>query len=77
MTATHARLVIPPRKYPTEIVRRAVEENTGEPFEFTEKLFVYNDYVPDLEPYQADARTRGLADVCLAILNSNEFVFVY
>ncbi len=66
-----------PRKYPRRVVRRAVEENTGEPFTFTEILFEYRDYVPDLEPHQVDARTRALADLCLVLLNANEFVYIY
>lgn len=77
MTEIQKKIQHKPREYPTEIIRRAVEENTGEPFEFTERLFAYKDYQPDLQPHEVDARTRGLADVCLAILNSNEFVFVY
>ncbi|MEZ6127914.1 MAG: PSD1 and planctomycete cytochrome C domain-containing protein [Planctomycetaceae bacterium] len=77
MEAVQAALTFEPRTYPTEIVRQASEENTGEPFRFTERLFVYEDYIPDLQPHQVDAKTRALADVCLAILNSNEFVFVY
>ena len=71
------RLTFKPREYPTEVVRRASEENTGEPFTFTERLFVYDDYVHDLQPHEVDAKTRALADVCLAMLNSNEFAFVY
>ena len=66
-----------PRKLPSEVVREAVDENTGEPFSFTEKLFVYEDYQPDLQPVQVDAKTRGLADLCLVLLNSNEFIYVY
>jgi len=66
-----------PRVYPTKVTRRANEENTGEEFSFTETLFEYEDYVPDLEPHQVDARTRGLADVCLVLLNANEFIYVY
>ena len=77
MTKVQGNMKHEPRIYPTEVTRRAVEENTGEPFEFKEHLFVYEDYVPDLEPHQVDARTRGLADVCLAILNSNEIAYVY
>ena len=77
MEIVQSRLSFKPREYPTEVVRRASEENTGEPFTFTERLFVYDDYVHDLQPHEAHARTRALADVCLAILNSNEFVFVY
>lgn len=77
MESRQLKLKFEPRDYPTEVVRRAVEENTGELFTFTEHLFVYEDYVHDLQPQETDARTRALADVCLAVLNSNEFVFVY
>ena len=66
-----------PRTYPTEVLRTANEENTGQTFTFREKLFEYQDYLPDLQPHQVDARTRGLADLCLALLNANEFLYVY
>jgi hypothetical protein len=66
-----------PIQWPTEVLREAIDENTGQPFSFVEKLFVYEDYEPDLQPHQLDAKTRALADVCLAFLNSNEFVYVY
>lgn len=64
-------------EYPTQVTRSLVEEFTGEPFEFIEKLNVYEDYVPDAKPWTVDADTRALADVCLLLLNSNEFVYVY
>lgn len=64
-------------EYPTQVVRSLVEEFTGEPFEFIEKLNVYEDYVPDAKPWTVQADTRALADVCLLLLNSNEFVYVY
>lgn len=62
---------------PLEVRREAVEENTGEKFAFSEKLHAYADFVPDLRPADVDARTRALADVCLVLLNSNEFSYVY
>ena len=65
------------RTYPTEVTRSANEENTGQIFTFVEKLFEYQDYQPDLQPHQVDARTRGFADLCLALLNANEFLYVY
>lgn len=65
------------KEYPTQVVRSLVEEFTGEPFEFIELLNVYNDYVPDAKPWTVDADTRALADVCLLLLNSNEFIYVY
>lgn len=62
---------------PLTVKRDAVEENTGEKFSFQEKLPAYADFVPDLQPADVDARTRALADVCLALLNSNEFAYLY
>jgi hypothetical protein len=64
-------------KPPLEVRREAVEENTGEKFSFQEKLPAYADFVPDLQPSDCDARTRALAEVCLVLLNSNEFAYVY
>lgn len=66
-----------PIQYPRSISREANEENSGQPFKLVERLFEYDEYVPDLEPHAVDARTRALADVCLAVLNSSEFVYVY
>jgi len=77
MTDRHEKLKFDKPDYPRQIIREAVEENTGEKFLFTEPLHVYNDFVPDLKPADADAATRGLAEVCLVVLNSNEFVYVY
>ena len=65
------------REYPTEVIRRANEENTGEEFTFTETLFEYQDYQHDLQPHEVDARTRAFAELCLVLLNTNEFVYVY
>ncbi|MEM6915787.1 MAG: DUF1553 domain-containing protein [Verrucomicrobiota bacterium] len=66
-----------PRSYPVEITRRAADERTGELFSFDEKLRVYEEYVHDLQPHEVDARTRGFADLCLVLLNANEFVYIY
>ncbi len=77
MTEIQSQREPKPREWPVEVVRRANDENTGEPFEFTERLFVYEDYVPDLQPHEVDARTRGLAELCLVLLNANEFAYVY
>ena len=63
---------------PPLVVRRdAVEENTGEKFSFDEKLYANAEFVPDLQPADVDARTRALAEICLVLLNSNEFSYVY
>ena len=62
---------------PLEVVREAVEENTGEKFTFVEQLYSNAKFVPDLQPDDVDRHTRALSDVCLVIFNSNEFVYVY
>jgi hypothetical protein len=62
---------------PLEVRRDALEENTGERFSFLEQLYAHRDFVPDLHPANVDARTRALADLCLVLMNSNEFVYVY
>jgi len=72
-----AKLTFSKPKPPLEVRREAVEENTGEKFSFQEKLPGYADFVPDLQPADCDAKTRALADVCLVLLNSNEFAYVY
>jgi mono/diheme cytochrome c family protein len=64
-------------EYPTEVTRSLVEEFTGEPFEFIEKLNVYRDYVPDAKPWSVGVKTRALADIGLLLFNSNEFMYVY
>jgi hypothetical protein len=77
MTKVQSSAKPQPAEPPTEVIREAIDENTGRPFQFTEQLFAYQDYVPDLSPRDVDARTRAFADVCLVVINSNEFIYVY
>ena len=69
--------VQPNQPPPLEVVREAVEENTGETFTFIETLHAAEDFEPDLQHSDVDRRTRAFADLCLVLLNSNEFVYVY
>jgi hypothetical protein len=77
MTARHERLKLAQTTRPREVVREAVEENSGTKFAFREPLDEYADFKADLQMADVDVRTRGLAELCLVIFNSNEFVFVY
>jgi hypothetical protein len=61
---------------PKHVSRGMVEELTGELFRWDEDLSVLNDYERDLMPWQVDPETRALADVCLVLMNSNEFLYV-
>ena len=53
-----------------------VEELTGEMVHWDEDLSVLNGYERDLVPWQVDPPTRALADVCLVLMNSNEFLYL-
>lgn len=77
MTARHRGITPAKWQPPREVIREAVEENTGEKFRFAERLTAYDDFVSDLKPAEVDAETRGLAEVCLVLFNSNEFAYVY
>lgn len=76
--ATHEerRLKYSSPSFPTAIERTVMAEKTGEPYTFTEQVPTYESYVPDLQPCNVDARTRGLAHVCLVVLNLNEFSYL-
>lgn len=76
MAEQHQRLTFSREHVPLSVERDAVEENTGEKFRFVEQLDFNADYVPDKGYADVDARTRGLAEVCLVLLNSSEFVYV-
>jgi len=62
---------------PLEVVREAIEENTGQRFTFREQLHANAAFTPDLRASKVDARTRALAQVCLALMNSNELAMCY
>jgi hypothetical protein len=77
MQTVQAKATFVSEKPPLAIRREAVEENTGEKFSFNETLHANAEFVPDLQPADCDPRTRALADVCHALLNTNEFAYVY
>jgi cytochrome c553 len=64
---------------PTHVERHLVEEMTGQAFRWTESLDAYfsERFEPDLEPWQAEPACRALAEVCLVLLNTDEFLYVY
>lgn len=77
MTARHRSVKLAEHPAPREVAREAVEENTGEKFSFREPLEFYADFVAGAQPAGASPELRGLAEVCLVLLNANEFVYVY
>ncbi len=76
MTALH--LARNPAPFATRMPAIAVvnSEFSGETFRFTEDQD-WSRYEYNLHPSQVSAETRALAEVCLALVNANEFVYVY
>ena len=62
--------------YPTEITRSLVEEFSGLRFEYREILPKFENYKADLGMHEVSRDCRSLADVCLLLMNTNEFLFV-
>jgi hypothetical protein len=75
-TQEEAFKTYPPRHYPSETKRTVMAEKTGEPYDFLEMMPAYDHYIPDLQPSDVDANTRGLAQVCLVLFNLNEFAYL-
>ncbi|MGE3806274.1 MAG: PSD1 and planctomycete cytochrome C domain-containing protein [Gemmataceae bacterium] len=63
------------RARPAKLVRTSVAEMTGQTFAWEETLDPR--YVPDAKPWDVGPETRALAELCLVLLNANEFVYVY
>jgi hypothetical protein len=63
-------------KLPTSIKRHMVEEMTGEDVYWEDELDVLKHYQRDVMPWEVGPETRALAEVCLVLLNSNEFLYV-
>ncbi len=77
MVGYHQQHQPDPTNYPTFITRSLVEEFSGKVFEYQEWLAVFEAYEADAKPDSVSPETRALADMCLLLFNSNEFVYVY
>ena len=77
MTSYHQSHKPKSKVYPTTITRSLVEENTGESFEYEEILPAFKNYKADKKAHEVNHSTRALADLCLVLFNSNEFMYVY
>ena len=51
-------------------------EFTGQTIHFVEEID-FKDYERNLHPSQVSPQTRALAELCLVLLNSNEFLYIY
>jgi len=76
MTDYHSKAEAKPVTYPTKITRSNVEEFSGKPFEYEEILPVFEKYESDKKAADVPPETRALADMCLLLFNTNEFIYV-
>jgi hypothetical protein len=76
MTAHHQRHppAPPPALKPVELFVNS--EFTGQTIRFVEPTD-FTGYERNLHASEVNATTRALAELCLTLLNANEFVFVY
>ncbi|MFP6750335.1 MAG: DUF1553 domain-containing protein, partial [Pirellulaceae bacterium] len=77
MLVHHQQTIPQPADPPTVLERSLVEEFSGKAFRYEERLDVYEDYQHHTKPWDVSAETRALADLCLILINSNEFIYVY
>ena len=76
MTAHHRQLKLQRIELPKVVVREMIAEQSGKLFKYQEKLLL-SDFESDLKPWDASPETRGLAELCLVLLNSSEFLYAY
>ncbi len=62
---------------PKVVERHMIEEVAGVEYSWTETLDRMANYEPDPAPADVPLDVRALAELCHALLNSNEFVYVY
>jgi hypothetical protein len=76
MTKQHRSAGAVDFELPKSVERQMVEELTGEPFTMRED-WEMKDYEPNIRPSELSPETRALAELCLVIMNANEFAYVY
>ena len=76
MTDYHGRNPAQPRRPPDDVVHQITSELTGEKFEFVQPAYS-GPYEHNPHPSDSSPEARALADLALALFNSNEFVYVY
>lgn len=76
MTRHHERTVPEDFRFPETVERSMVGEFTGEQFFFKEDWDM-TDYEYNVQLSEVPPTTRALAELCLVIMNSNEFIYVY
>ncbi|MCC6420191.1 MAG: DUF1553 domain-containing protein [Gemmataceae bacterium] len=76
MLAHHRRVQPVREELPRQIARERIAEFSGATVRIVEDWDPAG-YEPNLKPWDVPAETRALAEVCLVLLNSNEFLYVH
>lgn len=76
MEAYHRAHPAPPKAAPKPIVHTITSELTGESFRFVQQENPV-EYEANLHPSEVSPEVRALSDFTLALLNTNEFVYLY
>ncbi|MCH7751794.1 MAG: PSD1 domain-containing protein [Planctomycetes bacterium] len=61
---------------PEIVAREMITEQTGRLFHWEERMAL-DGYQPDLRTMDVDQDVRALANICLVLLNSSEYLYVY
>ena len=69
--------VVDKEEVPSEITLSSVKEQTGELIETRFKLKKLAKFQPDLKPWDLSLEERALAQLCLMLFNSSEFLYLY
>jgi hypothetical protein len=76
MEAYHQAHPAPPKAAPKPIVHTITSELTGQSFRFVQQENPV-EYEANLHPSEVSPQVRALTDFTLALLNTNEFVYLY
>jgi mono/diheme cytochrome c family protein len=76
MTAHHRQHPATKTSLPQTVKRTMVEEMTGLDVSWDEALDLGEGYVRDLQPSDVSPSVQALADLCLVLINSNEFLYL-
>ena len=77
MLSYHKTHKIEKKELPQFFDAEFIAEKTGRPVTWRQFLNNLKSYERDLMPWEVDAEVRALYELCLVLINSNEFLYVY
>jgi len=77
MVSYHKKHKITKKALPEFFDAEFIAEKTGRPVTWRQFLNNLKSYERDLMPWNVDPSVRGLYELCLVLVNSNEFLYVY